>query len=386
MSLFVLVSVLAASPLSHKTDVFVAGSAVEGRVFAHYRVPAIVVTARGTVLAFAEARLSTRGDWGVQEIVMRRSEDRAKTWDAARVIANLPGEVAPNAVALAQKLDRPGDTTYNNVVPIVDRRDGALVVLFCAEYERCYAMRSTDDARTFSAPADITPVFEEFRREYGWKVIATGPGHGIQLRNGRLLVPVWLSDGTGGHAHRPSIVSVIYSDDHGRTWRRGDVVVRHPVLENPSETIAVELQDGRVMLNIRSESAAHRRAISVSKDGATGWSAPVFQDDLVEPVCMASIVRLDRKTLIFANPDSNEPRDAKQPRGSFKRQNVTVRLSLDDGRSWPVKRTLEPGASGYSDLAVGADGSIYCIYERGTPATLTVARLNREWVMERAKK
>jgi len=155
-------------------------------------------------------------------------------------------------------------------------------------------MTSTDDAATFSKPVDITGTFERCRDEYEWKVIATGPGHGTQLDNGRLIVPVWLSDGTGGHAHRPSIVSVIYSDDHAKTWQRGDVVVRHPELKNPSETLAVQLSDGRVMLNIRNESSEHRRAVSYSNNGATGWTAPVFHNELVEPVCMGSMTRLTK--------------------------------------------------------------------------------------------
>ena len=83
------------------------------------------------------------------------------------------------------------------------------------EYSRCYYTRSDDDGVTFSDPVDITATFDAFRPEYDWKVLATGPGHGIRLTSGRLLVPVWLSTGTGGHAHRPSVNSTIYSDDNG---------------------------------------------------------------------------------------------------------------------------------------------------------------------------
>jgi sialidase-1 len=275
----------AAEPFLDQVNIFEAGKGG----YAHYRVPAIIVSPRGTVLAFAEARKSTRGDWGAQDIVMRRSTDGGKSWTPARVIASIEGAIQPNPVAVAQNLDQAGEATYNNVVPIVDRKTGALHFLFCIEYARCYAMRSDDDGETFTEAADITPTFDEFRKEYDWKVIATGPGHGIQLTNGRLLVPVWLSDGTGGHAHRPSIVAVIYSDDHGETWWRGEVVARHPKLKNPSETIAIELADGRVMFNLRNESPEHRRAISYSNDGATGWTEPEFHDELIEPICMASI-------------------------------------------------------------------------------------------------
>ncbi len=380
-----------AQPFFEKINLFEAGT--DG--YAHYRVPAITVSAKGTVFALAEARKSASGDWGTQDIVMRRSDDGGRTWDPPRVIAHFEGEIQQNPVAFAQDLAKPGEVTYNNIVPIADAETGALHFLFCIEYARAYYMRSDDDGQTFSEPVDITATFEQFRGEYDWKVIATGPGHGIRLSNGRLLVPVWLSDGTGGHAHRPSIVSVIYSDDDGKTWEPGDVVVRHPDLKNPSETLAIELSDGRVMLNIRNESPEHRRAVSYSADGATGWSAPEFHPELIEPICMGSLVRLSteatrgRNRILFANPDSSEPRDPEKPEGNFKRQNVTVRLSYDEGGTWPVSRPIEPGVSGYTDLAVGPDGTIYLIYERGTPTDrgthvqyLTVARFNLEWLSD----
>ena len=370
-------------PNFQQTDIFEAGQGG----YAHYRVPAIVVTPKGTALAFAEARKSLRGDWGTQDIVMRRSLDRGLSWDAPKIIARLKEAVRKNPVALAQQLGVEGELTYNNVVPIIDKPSGKLHVLFCAEYYRCFSIASVDEGASFTDPVEITSTFEKFRRDYDWRVIATGPGHGIQLRNGRLLVPVWLSDGTGGHAHRPSIVATIYSDDHGKSWQRGAIVLRHPDLKNPSETIAVELADGRVALNIRNESPEHRRAISYSRDGAGGWTKPVFHAQLLEPVCMASIIRLAPGRILFANPHSSEPRDPAKPEGNHKRQNVTVKLSYDEGLTWPVSKTIEPGVSGYSDLAVAPDASIYLIYERGTPNIpdttirfLTVARFTEDWL------
>ncbi len=382
-----------ASQLLEKIDVFEAGT----HGYAHYRIPAIVVSTRGTLMAFAEARKNTGGDWGPIDIVMRRSTDNGTTWDEQRVIAHVEGEIQQNPVALAQGLAQPGEVTYNNLAPIVDVEGGIIHFLFAVEYARIHYMRSDDDGDTFSQPVDVTAAFDAFRPEYDWKVVATGPGHGIQLDNGRLLVPVWLSDGTGGHAHRPSVVATVYSDDQGETWQRGDIVVRHPELVNPSETLAVQLVDGSVMLNIRHESDEHRRAISVSPDGATDWSELRFQPELLEPVCMGSFIRLsttnnsDKNRLIFVNPDSDEPRDPDNPNGNHKRQNVSVQLSYDEGASWTVKKVLEAGPSGYSDLAVGPDGMIYCFYERGQviagqnyTSNLTMARFNLEWLTDGA--
>ena len=354
--------------------------------YAHYRVPAITVSPAGTVMVVVEARASASGDWGLQDILMRRSFDRGETWDEPRKIVELEGVQEPNEAALAQGLTEPGVTTYNNIVPIADPSAGVVHFLVCSAYARAYYMRTEDDGVTFTEPVEITDTFEEFREEYDWKVIATGPGHGIRHSSGRLIVPVWLSDGTGGHAHRPSIVSTIYSDDGGATWERGDVVVRHPELKNPSETLAVELSDGTVMLNIRNESPEHRRAVTIGPDGASGWSEIRFDEDLVEPICMGSLLRVG-DALLFANPDSTEPRSPENPEGNWKRQNLSIRISEDDGETWPYKRVIEPGVSGYSDLASDGDGNIYCVYEDGTPSDrgthvkyLSVARFKIDWI------
>ncbi|HUR54816.1 MAG TPA: sialidase family protein, partial [Gemmataceae bacterium] len=249
-----------------------------------YRIPGVVVTSKGTVLAYCEARKSDRGDWGTIDILLKRSTDGGKTWGGSQMIADVPGPKAKNPVALAQKLAEPGAVTYNNPVMTADR-SGAVHLLFCLEYMRCFYSRSDDDGKTWTAPAEITATaFDPFKKDYDWKVLATGPGHGIQLKGGRLVVPVWLSLGTGGHAHRPSVVTTVYSDDGGKTWKGGDICVPNTAeWINPNESAVAELPDGRVMLNARSESKANRRLVTISKDGATGWSKPAFDDALLEP-------------------------------------------------------------------------------------------------------
>jgi Neuraminidase (sialidase) len=373
----------AAAPMIEKTDLFEAGKGG----YALYRIPGIVVTTRGTLLAYCEARKEASGDWCDIDLWMRRSTDGGKTWEAARKVVEPPAKVADNPAAVKHKLGI-AQVTVNNPVAISDRKTGAVHFLYCLEYGRCYYLRSEDDGRTFTRPVDITATFEKFRRDYPWQVLATGPGHGIQLRGGRLLVPVWLSTGEGGHAHRPSCVAVIYSDDHGKTWERGAIVAADPEPKNPSETAAVELQDGRVLLNLRHEGYKGKlfRAVTISPDGATRWGPLKLDAGLPEPVCMGSIVRLsarpkqDRDRILFANPN---------PASGRARKNLTVRLSYDEGKTWPVAKALEAGVSGYSDLAVGPDGMIYCLYERGSadgshfrPTRLCVARFNLEWLTD----
>lgn len=381
-----------------KTDLFVAGQ--EG--YKLYRIPGIVVTKRGTVLAYCEARKNDAGDWGPIDVLLRRSTDGGQTWLPRQQLVHLTGDLPLNPVAAAQKLDKLGDNTVNNPVAIVDRETGAVHFLYCLEYMRCCYLRSDDDGATWTEPVEITKTFDTFRPEYDWKVLATGPGHGIQLttgkHQGRLVVPVWLSLGTGGHAHRPSVTATIFSDDHGQTWQRGDIAVHDtPEFVYPNETVVVQLADGRVMLNSRSESLPHRRLVTISPDGATGWSTPQFDEALLEPICMAGIVRVREPqdeqpgVIAFSNPHNLSRADGKEVAGrSRDRVNVSIKLSYDDGQTWPFNRTLEAGFSGYSDLAALPDGAILCFYERGSTdgqniyrtGRLTVARFDEHWVRE----
>lgn len=396
-----LLSVRAGEPFLEKADLFESGK----DDYALYRIPGIVVTKKGTVLVWCEARKTGKGDWGPIDTMLRRSTDGGKTWLPRQCIVHIEGELLVNPVAASQKLDKPGDNTVDNPVAIADRETGAVHFLYCLEYMRCFYMRSDDEGATWSKPVEITAAFEQFRKDYDWKVIATGPDHGIQLTHGphkgRLVVPIWMSLGTGGHAHRPSVTSTIYSDDHGKTWQRGEIAIPDkPPYRWPNETVVVQLVDGRVMLNARSESDAHRRIQTHSPDGATGWSKPVFNDQLLEPICMGSIVRFSRKPdndknrIIFANPHNLQRADGKAKEGvSRDRRNLSIKLSYDEGKTWPVNKALEPGYSAYSDLAVLADGTILCFYERGREADaetkkptsyayLTLARFNLEWLTD----
>ena len=351
-----------------------------------YRIPGILVTPGGAVLATAEARLGTGGDYDDIDLLLRRSTDGGLTWDSPR---KLIGH------------ERYGPGPMNNCSMIADRLTGAIHLLCCHDYARVFYLRSEDDGLTFTEPVEITASFEAFREVFPWRVVATGPGHALQLESGRLLVPTWMSTGggtefgPGKRGHRPSAIMTLYSDDHGASWQCGELVAG-PEWGNPSESIAEQLSDGRVILNIRTEGEYHNRLISISEDGISGWSEPRPDEALLEPICMAGFIRWEgpdggvqapalqgKRRFLFANPDNL---DKTMSTWAYDRKRLTVKVSYDECQTWPLSRVLEPGPAGYSDLAVLPDGTILCLFERGDiehmgdVAHLTLARFDFEWL------
>jgi len=375
LSLLIVPLLAAAEPLLEKSEVF----PPKLNSIARYRIPGIVVTAKGTVLAYCEARKNDSKDWGEIEVHLRRSTDGGKSWQPSQHIAHKDERIEGNP---RKKEGGEHEQTVNNPVAIVDRDTGAIEFLYCVNYLRCFSMRSTDDGVTWSAPVEITASFEPFRKKYDWKVIATGPGHGLQLKSGRLVVPIWLAYGGLGD-HGPSACGTIFSDDHGKTWKAGDIAIPNEGdFGNPNESILTTLSDGRVMLVSRNESKPNRKLVTISADGATDWSKPVFHDALWEPRCMAGLVTHPSGALLFSNPHTLPLGKSGQeiPNGKGKRENLAIKLSRDDGKTWPVNKTLDPGKSAYSDLAVLPDGTVLCLFERAD--SIDCARFNLEWVQQ----
>ena len=264
---------MTSEPLFTLETLFTAG---EG-AYTNYRIPGVCVTPGGDVLAHCEARRGRGGDWDDSDILARRSTDGGRSWSAASV--------------LLRGADY-GAGPVHNCCTLVDAEHGTLHVLFCAGYARAFHMVSRDDGLSFSEPVDITAAFEHFRPEYDWGVLAVGLPHGIRLRSGRLLFPVWLSI-SKTQAHRPNRCGVIVSDD-GRSWQRGALVPE--VLPNLNESCALELADGRVLLNMRNDGLVRRRVLSLSADGGDTWTTPWLDPALLErqPVrepCCATAAR-----------------------------------------------------------------------------------------------
>lgn len=330
-----------------------------------FRIPALIVTMAGTILAFAEGRKHGRGDAGEIDLVLKRSVDNGITWEPPQVVVTEPA------------------MTCGNPCPVVDRETGTIWLPFCKNLadgdeelitqgkapRTVWLTHSTDDGATWAEPQEITAGV----KEPTWTWYATGPTHGIQLQTGRLVIPC--DHLVGKHLDRrrdPHHSHVIYSDDHGATWQIGGIVNA-----GTNECTAVELVDGSIYINCRNFGGNNRRGVAWSRDHGASFGKFRWEDALVEPTCQASLVRLtdqhnhDRNRVLFANPASTA------------RERMTIRLSEDECDTWSVGRMLHEGPAAYSDLAVTSDGTICCLYERGDEMpyeTLTLARFDLEWL------
>ncbi len=365
----------ASAPLGQQ-DVFVAGQGG----YHTYRIPALIVTRNQTLLAFCEGRKHSRSDTGDIDLLLKRSTDAGRTWSEAQVVWDDGPNTCGNPCPVVDETTgtiwlllthNPGDTSE---AQIKQRKAGATRTVWLS--------RSTDDGKTWAPPLDITASAKD--PSWGW--YATGPGVGIQIQHGphrgRLVIPCDYSfpgaDRTGRGPGVEGGSHIIYSDDHGQTWKLGGTVSPHM---NESQVVELAGGEGALLLNMRNTAKASRRAQSISRDGGLTWTAPEYPPELVEPGCQASLLRYDWPQaqepgrILFSNPASPRRRD------------LTVRISRDDGKTWPVSRTLHEGPAAYSCLAVLPDKTIGCLYECGRTNAyekISFARFPLDW-LERGK-
>lgn len=321
------------------TDPFQSGK--EG--YHTYRIPAIVLTSKNTLLAFCEGRKTSSKDHGDVDLVLRRSTDLGATWQPMQLVFEQGGS---------------GKITIGNPCPVVDRSTGVIWLGFCRDNDRVFITHSEDDGATWAGPREITATVKKPE----WQWIATGPGHGLQLAGGRMILPSDCKNPGANTQHSMSI----YSDDHGKSWKLGGVTDT-----GMNECQAAELSDGSVLLTMRNYRGQQRRAFSLSRDGGLGWSPPRTHEQVFCPVCQASLLNLaadGKPALLYSGP------------AGPKRSHMTIRRSDDDGKTWPVSRLLYEGDAAYSDLVALPDGSVGCLFERDRYKTITFARFTIDWL------
>lgn len=361
LTLALLVPVLTA-PAPELVDVFTRGESD----YHTFRIPAVVRTLDGELLAFAEGRVDGAGDAGDIDVVLKRSSDGGRTWGPLSVVADH------------------GDGTFGNPTPIVERSTGDVVLLLVGQpagtHESAirrgegsrdpYVCRSTDGGRSWSEPRALP---ECDRPEWGW--YATGPCHGIQLEHGehagRLVAPANHSGEDGAYS-----AHLLLSDDGGHTWRIGAVDAESLASASihPNESTVAELSDGSLFVSSRDQhgDSPATRARARSLDGGESFVRPFEEDpSLRGPVCQGAVLALDGDRLLFAGPSDPGAR-----------RRLQIRASTWGDEGWSAGEVLYPEASAYSDLVALDEGEAGCLFEaddyaRIVFATFDVARATR---------
>ena len=332
--------ILAAEPLPTHVDVFVSGT----QGYHTFRIPAIETAPDGSLLAFAEARKYNANDpgYGKQDIdlVLRRSTDKGQTWSAMKVIED-PGELW-SAANPATLLDRHSKRVWLLYLRCKPER-GTERARPGTDDSQILARTSDDNGQTWSAPIDLTKVSRDMA-DAKWRVSVVGPGGMIQDRKERLVAPVWRFE--------PFETFAIYSEDHGRTWHRGQMVPGRG-----DENQLVELADGRLLMDIRQHGGPHRW-LSTSADGGRTWSDE-RPGSRVSPVACA----IERYTLKSAGDDRDRILWT-GPKGPDRR-NLVVRVSYDEGQTFTNERLIYDKYAAYSDLTILQDKTVGVLWERG---------------------
>ena len=301
-----------------------------------YRIPALAVSKKGTILAFAEARRVGGADVGDIDAVVRRSEDGGKTWGPEIVVWD------------------DGANSINNPCPIVDPKNGRI---WCCmgrynPYPNAnqHVVFSDDDGKTWSMPRDITQAIQATIKPKK-KCWIPGPGAGLVMRHekyaGRLVIPMGFEP------------LVVYSDDNGETWKGGGWGG-----SDGGEAKCAELLDGSLLFNGRT--GKKKRALSIVTEGGTKNAEKTwYADDLPDPSCQGAIIRHSWPTggkpglLLYSGPGV----DAARAQG-------TLFGSYDDGKTWPWKQTYYEGGSGYSDACVLPGGRVAVLFEKDGKSNL----------------
>ena len=302
--------------------------------YREYRIPGILLHQEKIFLAY-EARAEETGDWGDIDVVVQRLSADGNMQQVLKIgQSHLPKDGSMR--------------TFNNPTLIPDEH--RIHLIYHLNYERAFIVTSENAGDSWSSPQEITDAYREF--PYAWNVCATGPGHGIQMQNGRLIAPVWLANGqmrdNGTREHMPSVSGCIYSDDHGKSWHAGAMTKE---ITDANETNVALLPDERLLFNIRNRNEKMRRMLALSFDGGKSFDRIWQAEDLIDPRCFGGMAANDRGSVFFVNCHSEN-----------KRENLTLQISDDAGEHWQIAQEIDP-MGGYADLQI-SDHQACIFYER----------------------
>ena len=368
--------------LAFGQEVAVFTSGTEGHK--SYRIPAIIALKNKEILAFAEGRVNNSGDFGDINIVMKRSADKGKTWSPVKVLVNYASLQAGNPAPVVDMLDpeHPQGVVYlfyntGNIHEGEVRKGNGL--------REVWYIKSTDQGNSWSEAVNITlqahrpfqptanPAYQ-FKED--WRTYANTPGHAFQFQHGvykgRIFVAANHTAGDPQPQYRDCNAHGFYSDDHGKTFKLSTNVD----IPGSNETMAAELSDGRMMMSIRNQRGdIKQRILAYSSTGGVSWDTAYFEPSLPDPVCQGSIITLGYKKgkAIIASCNAADEK---------KRDNLTLRISYDEGKTWEKNIVVEKSAdekkrdwAAYSDLVIIDKKTIGVFYERNGYAEIVFKSL-----------
>jgi sialidase-1 len=310
----------------------------------NFRIPSLVCTVKGTLIALADRRPNGGKDLPADiDLAIRRSTDNGKTWTPIQTIIDLP---APNGASDAAML--------------VDRKTGHIWIAFTVGYNAGIAQAqkgltgrtavshllcSEDDGMTWSKPINIGPQVKD--PEFKW--MGFGPGAGSSMADGTLTFSCYANkDGV-----KDLFAFAIISEDNGKTWKRTE-----PYTTYTCESQMVALSDGRWMACARDRKRGGTRMVAYSSDRGKTWTPMAPEPQLPCPQCQAGLIRITHPNapkglLIYTGPQAK----------ATGRANGMVRISDDDGKTWQYNQLIVSGSFAYSTPTLLSDGRLGVIYE-----------------------
>lgn len=321
--------------------------------FDSYRVPGIVTSSNGDLLLTYEGR---NGNGNGRALFLRR----------CRSVMHGEGvEKVGERIMMAEP--KAGELLHNPI--LIAGPEGHIWFFWCQDYGRLFLRESRDHGISFGPARELTAAVDGFRRDWPVTLWAAAPGHGICMEDGTVVLPLWLS--RGKDAHLPACFACLFSRDQGRTWECSSVVPAGNGVGDPTEASVAERSDGTLLATMRHEIRGSRRR-AFCEGGPAKWGEAWLNQDLPDPICHGALLSLGEDGMLFANcAYGDEPALLRQRAGEDirwsldARQKLTIRLSVDDGRTWSEGLMLEKEA-GASDLAKSEDNRlVYCFYEEG---------------------